>query len=287
VIAGEVRSADQAVPSYTRGFVLKGERTPLRRLVADVWRSAELIRTLSRKDFFVRYRRASFGVVWSVVVPLLQAVVMSVILTRFIRFNEVSPFPVYVFAGTVAWTFFTSAVTAATTSIVDGADLSTKIYFPRAVFPLVSVGTQFYTLVPSAAVLLTASLAFGVAPGPHLLLLLAGLALLMALALSFALVLSALYVYFRDTRYAVQASLIAWFYATPIFYPIGRTGFAEPYIQANPVTGVVELLHAATVDTGSGPLAVPVAWTVGWTLALLGCGLFLHRRFDRLFSDLL
>src|SRR5439155_12798627 len=114
-----------AGPSYARGFVLEGERNSLRRLISDVWRSAELIRTLARKDFFVVYRRASFGVIWSVAVPALQAAVMSVILTRFVRFGEISHYPVYVFSGIVAWSFFSGALTAGTTSIVDGGDLST------------------------------------------------------------------------------------------------------------------------------------------------------------------
>lgn len=266
--------------------MLEGEGTSLRRLVADVWQSAELIKTLARKDFFVLYRRASFGVLWAVAVPLLQAAVMSVILTQFIRFDEVSPYPVYVFSGLVAWTFFSSVLGAGTMSLVNGGDLSTKIYFPRAVFPLVSVGTGCYTLLPGVAVLVVATIAFGVPLGPRLLLILPAIALLVALALAFVLVLSALYVYFRDVRFAVQASLIAWFYATPIFYPISRTGFAEPFIQANPMTGVTELFHAATVGADSA-LVMPLAWTVAWTAALLGWGLFLHRRFDRVFGDLL
>ncbi len=273
-------------PSYARGFVLTGEAGSLRLLLSDARRSSELIRTLARKDFFVLYRRASFGVLWAVAVPCFQAAVISAILSQFIRFDEVSPYPVYVFAGLVAWTFFAAVLNTGTMSIVAGGDLSAKIYFPRAVFPLVSVGAACYTLLPSVAVLVLATMAFGVPIGPRLLLLVPAMALLVALALAFSLVLSALYVYFRDVRFAVQASLFAWFYATPIIYPIGRTGFAEPFIQANPMTGVAELFHAATAGAGSG-LAIPLAWTLAWTVVLLGCGLFLHRRFDRVFGDLL
>ena len=279
-------AADGAGPSYARGFVLEGERTPLRRLLSDVWHSAELIKTLARKDFFVLYRRASFGVLWAVAVPVFQAAVISAILSQFIRFSEVSPYPVYVFAGLVGWTFFAAVISSGTTSIVAGGELSTKIYFPRTVFPLVAVGAGCYTLLPGVAVLVLTTIAFGVPLQPQLLLLVPAVVLLVALALAFSLVLSALYVYFRDVRFAVQASLIAWFYATPLIYPISRTGFAEPFIQANPMTGVVELFHAATVGAGSG-LAIPLAWTVAWTVVLLAWGVLLQRRFDRVFGDLL
>lgn len=272
-------------PSYARGFVLTGERGSLRLLLSDTWRSSELIRTLARKDFFVLYRRASFGVLWAVLVPVFQAAVMAFIFSRFVRFDEISPYGVYVFAGVVGWTFFAGVVGAGTTSIVDGGDLSTKIYFPRIVFPLVAVGSRIYTLLPGVAVLFAASLVFGIFE-LRLLLLIPAVAVLVLLTLAFLLVLSALYVYFRDTRFAVQAALIAWFYATPIIYPISRTGSVEPIIQANPMTGVVELFHAATTGAGSG-LGVPLAWTAGWTIALLAWGLYLHQRFDRVFGDLL
>lgn len=280
------RASAQAGPSYAQGFVLEGSRTPLRQLLGDVWRSAELIKTLSRKDFFVLYRRASFGILWAVAVPLVQAAVISAILSQFVRFEEVSPYPIYVFAGLVAWTFFSAAVTTGTMSIVFGGDLSTKIYFPRAVFPLVSVGANCYTLLPGVVVLVVATIAFGVPVSPKLLLLVPACALLVLLGLAFALVLSALYVYFRDVRFVVQASMIAWFYGTPLIYPIGRTGFAEPFIQANPMTGVVELFHAATAGAG-GSVTRPLAWTLGWTALLLVWGVLLHRKHDRTFSDLL
>jgi len=279
-------AAGAAGPSYAQGFVLDGGRSSMRRLLSDVWQSRELIRILSRKDFFVLYRRASFGMVWAIVVPLLQAAVMSVILTQFVRFDEVSPYPVYVFGGVVAWTFFAGAMNAGTVSIVAAGDLSSKIYFPRAIFPLVSIGAACYTLMPGVAVLVLAAVVFGASLGAKLLLLIPAVALLVALALGFALLLSALYVYFRDVRFIVQASLIAWFYATPIIYPIGRTGFAEPYIEANPMTGVVELFHEATVGI-DGSLLVPLAWTVAWTVAVFGAGLVLHRKHDRNFGDLL
>ena len=282
----EKRARPRRGPSYARGFVLEGEPGSLRRLLGDLWHSGELIKTLARKDFFVRYRRASFGLIWSVVVPLLQATVMALIFSRFVRFSQISHYPVYVFGGIVAWQFFSGVMTVGTTSIVDGSDLSTKIYFPRAVFPLVSVGTALYALAPSVGVLLLATIAFEGVPEPRLLLLIPAVVLLTVLALGFALVLSAAYVYFRDTRFAVSAALLAWFYATPIIYPVSVTGFAEPYLRANPMTGVVELFHHATVGAG-GDLGIALAWSCGWTFALCALGLALHRRFDRVFGDLL
>jgi ABC-type polysaccharide/polyol phosphate export permease len=111
--------------------------------------------------------------------------------------------------------------------------------------------------------------------------------LLVALTAGLALVTSALHVYFRDLRYVVSALLSAWFYGTPVIYPLGLAPDSiEPFIRANPVTGVVELFRAATVGADDGWL-LSVAVAVAWALVLWSIALALHARFNRVFVDLL
>jgi ABC-type polysaccharide/polyol phosphate export permease len=266
---------------------LGGEATPVPRLAMDLWRSRGLLRILARKDFFVRYRRASLGMAWAVLVPLVQATVLAVVVSRFVHFRDVHvDYVVFVFSGTLVWNTFSTTVSAAATSIVDGAGLSTKIYFPRALLPLVTVASNLYGLVPSVGILLVLALATGAPLGPRLVLLLPALALTALLAAAFGLVLAALHVYFRDVRYIVQTALVAWFYATPVFYPLEAAGRLAPLLRANPATGMIELMRAATVGADPGFLTA-VWWSLGWVAALVTLGAALHRRFDRVFVDLL
>jgi ABC-2 type transport system permease protein len=113
-----------------------------------------------------------------------------------------------------------------------------------------------------------------------------GTLLMIALASAFSLVLSALHVYSRDVRYIVQAALIAWFYVTPVFYAVSRAHGFGHILAINPATGMVLMLRAATTGYDSYWLS-SVLWSVGWTAVLVGIALALHRRFDRVFSDLL
>jgi lipopolysaccharide transport system permease protein len=106
------------------------------------------------------------------------------------------------------------------------------------------------------------------------------------LVASLASVLSAMHVYFRDVRYLVQASLIPWFYLTPVFYPLDAIGGLRPWIEVNPITGVVQLARAGTVGI-DGPWLTSVAWTLGWSAVLFVVALVVHRRHDRIFVDLL
>src|SRR5207244_6365099 len=92
---------------------IRGESTPPRQLLKELWGSRDLIATLARKDFFVRYRRASLGVLWAVGLPLIQAVVLAEVFSHFrvIRAGLGVSMPVYVFTGITVYSFFTGTVT--------------------------------------------------------------------------------------------------------------------------------------------------------------------------------
>ena len=269
-----------------KGFSLSGPSTPLPELLRGIWDSRSLLTMLSRKEFFVRYRRASFGVIWAVVLPLLQAIVLAVVVSRFVRFETGGNFTLFVFAGTLAWSFFSQTVTSGTTSIVDNADMSGKIYFPRAIFPLIVVGAALYGLAISGVILLGFAVGAGEFDPIRTLLLVPAVLVLVLLSTAAALLFGALQVYFRDMKYVIAAALLPWFYLTPIFYQLDRIGRLHTLVEANPVTGAVELLRAATVGADPG-WYVSLYWTGGWTAVLLVLAALVHRRHDRIMSDLL
>ena len=240
---------------------------------------------LARQDFFVRYRRESFGFLWAVGLPLMQAVVLAVVFTHIIKIHTGTAYPVFVFSGILPWTFFGTCMGGASTAIVDGQGLATKIYFPRAILPLVTVNATLYGFVPSVAVLVAMALVLGANVGPAILLLIPGTALIVLLSAAFGLVLSALHVYFRDVRYVVTAALFAWFYATPILYPLHLAPhILRRVIELNPVTGCVELFRAS-IGAGDPGWPGTVGVTCIWVAALLTIAVAVHRRFDRLVID--
>lgn len=265
---------------------LDGETTPVRVLLSELWHSRDLLGVLARKEFFVRYRRATFGLLWAVGIPLVQALVLAVVLHHFVRFKTAGSYPVFVFSGVLAWSFFASGLSGATGSIVDNRDISTKIYFPRSVFPVMSVLSNVYGLVLTTVLLIVFAAAFGTAPSLSTFLLIPAILLNVILTISGGLVLAALQVYFRDVKFLVQAALIGWFYLTPVFYPIKAVGRIGPWLKVNPMTGVVELFRAGTVGADPG-WVVCLLWTIAWSAALTSLATLLYRRFDRVFADLL
>jgi len=242
---------------------------------------------LARRDFFVRYRRAAFGLVWAVALPAVQAAVIITVFSHVVRISTQAPYVTFVFIGVVVWTFFSTAVTAASTAIVDGQALASKIYFPRASLPIIAVGSSLIGFVVTLVLLLAVDAVNVTHVGIEILLVAPAAILVVGLALGFGLVNSIAHVYFRDTRFVLQAAMIVWYYITPIFYPLTLVrGPLRAVILVNPVTGPVELLRASLVGADTS-LALPLTISCGWMAVLITGGLLLHARFDRLVTDLL
>ena len=269
-----------------RGFVLTGEPTSTRRLLGDLWQARELVFMLSRKEFFVKYRRTTFGLLWSMLLPIVQASLMAVVLSRFVRFETGTSYAVFIYSGTLAFNFMSNGLSFGVGSLVDNNNLSTKIYFPRLVLPLVVVGAGFYALVPGLGVLIVMAALLDAPIGVDLLFLIPAVALLGLFTASLAAVLSMTQVYVRDARYVVGAAMQPWFYVTPVVYPLVAVGRFRDFIEVNPATGVVELFRAAVGSEDPGWLTA-VGWTGAWTVVLAVVAGALFRRHDRNAVDLL
>jgi ABC-type polysaccharide/polyol phosphate export permease len=185
------------------------------------------------------------------------------------------------------WTYFTATITAGSTSIVDNSNLTNKIYFPRAVLPLVQARANLYSLAINVVLVIILALGFGQHLDAHLLILLPAAVLLVLLCSVAVLTLAALHVYFRDIRYIVQAVFTGLLYLTPVFVPLQRYPSAlRNIVLINPATGVAQLFHLALDGTASDwPTAVGV--TAAWTVVLGIAAVLLHCRSDRVLADLL
>jgi len=253
-----------------------------------LWRFRGVLVALSRKDFQVRYKRASLGVLWSVALPLFQSIVMVFIFSRVGGFGAGRTFSYagFVLAGMVPWVFVSTSILASTTSIVDASGLTDKVWFPRAIVALVPPCANLLLLGTSAAILLAELPVVGAPLRPRLLLLIPASVLAVAFASAVGLLLAALYVYFRDLKFMVAAAVIVWLYLTPIVYPASSLHSAGPWLDFNPLTAIVSLFQTASVGSPA-PSARALLVSVGVTAVLTVLAVAVHRRHDRLFVDLL
>lgn len=261
-----------------------------REWLGQQWAHREVLSILARSDFHVRYKRASFGVLWAVAVPAVQAAAVATVFSHFVPVNEGFSYAAFAVAGVLAWGYFGLTLGIGSTAIVEGSDLADKVWFPRSILVLVPCLANLPGLLVSITIFLISLPLFGEGYGAHTAFLVPAVILLVAFTTALSLVLSALHVYFRDVRYLVQAALLVLFYLTPIVYPPLAVGDLAGWLDLNPMTGAVNLFHWAAVgnpDAWADDVTRSIVITVGATVALVVVAMEVHRRHDRLFVDLL
>jgi ABC-2 type transport system permease protein len=264
----------------------------------------ELLTELVRKDLKVKYKNSALGFIWSLANPLLYLAVFTLVFDKLLK-NGIEAFPVLFMSGFLVWNFFNLATLSGTGSVVGNANLVRKVRFPRVVLPLSSVGFAGVHFVLQLGVLLIVlALFYRDAFGPQLVLLVPALAVVLVFATAMALLASALNVRYRDVEHLLEVILLAWFWLTPIVYPVTyvRDQLAgSPWLfrlyMANPMTGVVTAMQRAIyVHPVTGGRQILPAGGYGFyltwlgvggaiALALLAAGLWTFRRLQADFAE--
>lgn len=244
----------------------------------------EVLGALAVKDFKVRYKRAAFGILWAVALPVVQATVMITVFSRLGLDDDKVDYPGYVLAGITAWSYAALTIPASCSAVVDGAGLTDKVWFPRALLPLAAVLANFIGLGIGTAVVLVFQFVRGELTST-VVLVIPAVGLLGALVTGIALVTSALYVWFRDLRFIVQATMLVLFYATPVLYVPDRLGRLADFLPLNPFVGPISLFQRAFAGNEVDSTSLVVS--AGYAVMLVAIGSILHARGDRRFVDLL
>lgn len=242
-----------------------------------------LMQSLVDKDLRVRYKRSVLGFLWFLLKPLFSMAVYTVVFTRIIRFGgAIEHFSLFLLTGLLPWNFFSASLSASTRTLLDNHRLIRSVYFPRAALPVAAVIANAIHMALALLVLLLLLWAWGHSPAPALICVLPALLFLCCMTSGLSLALSIWNVYYRDVAQFLEVLLLAWFYASPVIYPLGMgmlPARVESLIRFNPLSGVLEMLHSSMYN-GEWPPAW--SWTSGalWALVLLAMGLAVFRRYE-------
>lgn len=255
----------------------------------ELWRFRELIVSLTVRDVKVRYKQSVLGVAWAILQPLMTMIVFTIVFGQMAKLPSGGvPYPLFVIAGLLPWTFFAAAVTAGSNSVVNSGSLITKIYFPRLAIPIASVGSAVVDFVISFGLLVAMMLYYGVSPGFGLLLVPVISVVITLAALGLGTLLGAVYVAYRDLKHVIPFLIQLGMFATPTIYmqADGASGGWSSFLLAlNPMIPLITSFRAATLGGPIpwGPLAIAAA--VVAPMALVG-GLYFRRLEDR-FADII
>lgn len=194
-----------------------------------------ILSTLVGKDFKLKYRRSFLGVAWSVLNPLLMMVVLTAVFSYMFRF-DIEDYPLYLILGQILFAFMAGSTTSSMTSIIDAAPLLKKIRVDKLVFPLEKVCFELINFAISLIAVAVVMVYFGIVPSPSMLALPILLVCVFSFSLGVGLVLATLAVFFRDIIHLWSVAIMAWTYATPIFYPVSMLdGWMQDAMQLNPM----------------------------------------------------
>ena len=257
--------------------------------LSELWSYRELFGFLTLRDVKVRYKQTVLGALWAVIQPFVLMVVLSAFFGRVIDLEDKTggmPYPIFLYAGLLPWTFFAAAVTASTNSIVSNAHMLRKIYFPRLVIPVASVGAPLLDYAVAFMVLLGLMAWYGVAPTATILLLPLLVLVTIIAAMGVGIALSGLTVSYRDFRYVVPFMLNVWFFLTPVIWPVQIVSKQYRWLlRLNPMGGTIEAFRASVLGQPLDWAALGLSVTSALLILLIGLTYFTQA--ERRFADVI
>jgi ABC-2 type transport system permease protein len=246
-----------------------------------------LLFNLTSREIKSRYAQSILGYFWILLNPLFQMLIMSFVFSFFIRipssFNI--PYSVFIYTGLLPWNLFIYSITSSTNSLIENESLIKKVYFPREIIITATIISKVYDYLLASTILVGFLFYYHVNVSPLVLFLplILFIQILFSLGLSF--ILSALNLFYRDIQYLMNSILLAWFYLTPILYPIEM--IPERYrfvLQLNPMSVLINAQRRAIF--GGGDLnsnSIIIAILLSLTIFYLGY--FIFKKLEGLFAD--
>jgi lipopolysaccharide transport system permease protein len=264
--------------------------------LAEVWQYRDLLLLLIWRDISANYRQSVIGYGWALFRSISQTAVGSLVFSVIAGLESKPgiPYPLLIFVGLLPWMYFSTSLIGASGSVVSSSGLLTKVYFPRLILPLSSLGSGLVDFGIQFVLLLVVLPFFVGIPGWTILLVPVFLAACMLAALSVSLWLTALNVKYRDIGHMVSFLVQIWMWLTPVYYlseklssHLGNWGWL---FGLNPMTGVVEGFRWAMLGSADG--IDPPDWSmmaVSFTVValLLVSGLYYFRRVERTWADVI
>jgi len=258
-------------------------------VVKEVWQRRELLAILVGRNLKIRYKNSALGFLWSLLGPILMILIYAVF-ARILRFSDGIPHYVqFLVVGLVAWQFHVMCLNDSLHAIMGNVSLVKKTRFPRIILPLATVLANLVNFLLTGVVVVLYLLLARITPG-NLGLLPLTILTQIALCLGAGLIIATVNVFFRDTEHVLGAATLAWFFLTPVFYPLEfQMRVLPPHAQwlafLNPMNGIVCAYRAALMKDEAlwAPGGTQASFAVAWAILLLGIWIF--GRFQARFGD--
>ena len=253
----------------------------------ELWEFRHVLTAFVAREIKVRYKQTAIGIGWAFLQPVLAAAIFAVFLGRVAHVtSEGLPYLLFALAGTVVWTYFSSALNLAAQSVVQNQMLVRKIFFPREILPLYAVLATIVDLVPGLVVLAVVAAYYDVYPSATWLLLPIPVLIGALAAAGFGIILAAINVYYRDVRYALPFVLQIGLFASPVVYSLSSLSARTRTVYGilNPVAAAIDGVRRVVLHH-EAPIWSLTLGALAWSFILAAGGYILFKRLERSFAD--
>ena len=253
-----------------------------------LWNYRELLFFLTWRDVKIRYKQTLLGATWAILQPVCMMLIFTLFFGRVVGLQAGSevPYPLFVLAGLVPWTFFANSVTNGGNSLVSSAGLITKVYFPRLLLPLATALAGCVDLLLAFLVLFAVMLYYGVMPGMGLVFLPLLIILTFLFASSVGMWMSALNVKYRDVRFALPFIIQLWLFVSSVIVPVAVLPQKWRWLLLlNPMASIIEGYRAALFGQPFDWTSLLVATIITFLALVFSAYSFRHA--ERQFADII
>ena len=253
----------------------------------ELFRYRELLWVLAARDIKVRYKQTVLGILWALIQPVSSMIIFSIIFGRLAKIDSGDiPYPIFVYAGLLPWTFFSASLTNTSNALLNSGYILTKVYFPRFILPMASVGAALVDFMISLSLLFALMAYYEVPITIHLL-----MAPIILLGTVFTAIgvggfLSGIAVRYRDFRYVIPFGIQFWMYISPVVYP--PTLIPETYrwlLYVNPMTGFIDGFRSAFLGEPFNWSSLGISATI--SLLFFVAGTIVFARFEKQVADII
>ena len=254
----------------------------------ELYRYRELLYFLTWRDIKVRYKQTLLGATWAILQPFFMMIVFTLFFGKMAKIpSDGVPYPIFSYSGLLLWTYFSGAVTASSNSLVGGANLVTKIYFPRLIMPTASALAGLLDYIIATSILFLMMFWYHFTPSPAMFLLPFLMFCAFMTATGVGMWLSALNVKYRDIRYVIPFLIQLWLFATPVIYPASMLPKKYQWLLSlNPMGGVIEA-HRACILGNKAIDWVSLGISVSITILIFVTGILYFKRMEKSFADVI
>jgi lipopolysaccharide transport system permease protein len=255
----------------------------------DLWRYRELFYFLAWRDILVRYKQTTIGIAWAILRPLLTMIVFTIVFGQLAKLPaQGTPYPILVFTAMLPWQFFANSLSECSNSLINNANLLSKVYFPRLVLPTSAVIVSFIDFLISGIILLGLMIGYQFVPTWRILVLPVFILIAFGIAMGSGLWLAALNVKYRDFRYVVPFIIQFGLYISPVGFSSSIVPERWRWVYSlNPMVGVIDGFRWAILG-GEVSLYWPGFFiSIGLVILLLVSGIRYFRAYERSFADVI